>query len=138
MGRKTRLYRIWTNMKSRCTNPNIAAFKDYGGRGITVCAEWSDSFEAFRDWATANGYRDDLTLDRIDNDGNYEPENCRWEDRLVQGNNSRKNRLIEHNGETHTLAEWSRITGLSRDTIRFRIDRRGWDIGRALSEEVMR
>jgi len=138
MSKKTRLYRIWTNMKSRCANPNVAAFKNYGGRGITVCAEWRDSFEAFQDWATSSGYRDDLTLDRVNNNGNYEPSNCQWEDRVAQGNNSRRNRLIEHNGETHTISEWSRITGLSRDTIRLRIDRRGWDVGRALTEEAKR
>lgn len=77
-GSGTRLHRIWDSMKTRCTNPNSKTFKYYGGRGISVCTEWLHDFTAFRDWALANGYRDDLTLDRIDTDGNYGPTNCRW------------------------------------------------------------
>lgn len=111
--RHTRLYRIWLDMKSRCYIANTPYFSEYGGRGITVCNEWRDSFEAFRDWALANGYADDLSIDRIDVNGNYEPSNCRWATWETQCNNRRDTVFITFNGETHSLREWSRITGIN-------------------------
>lgn len=132
----TRLYRIWCGMKQRCNNPNHKRYKDYGGRGITICSEWDNSYEIFREWAMDNGYNDDLTIDRKDNDGNYEPQNCRFVDMKFQSNNRRNNRLITFNDTTHTLMEWSDILGLDRHIIESRMDKLGWSIERALTTPV--
>lgn len=86
----TRLYRIWKNMKQRCYNEKIPYYHYYGGKGIKVCSEWLDSFENFYNWSLSNGYTDELTIDRIDGDGNYEPNNCRWVDMFVQNRNKRR------------------------------------------------
>lgn len=86
----TRLYHIWVNMRQRCNNPKNNNYKNYGGRGIEVCGEWEADFAIFGKWAIQNGYADNLTLDRIDNDGNYEPNNCRWTTRLIQRHNQRR------------------------------------------------
>lgn len=91
----SRIHRIWSAMKQRCYNPNNEAYKNYGGRGIKVCDEWKNDFTKFCSWALCNGYSDELSIDRIDNDGNYEPNNCRWATREQQNNNTRrqKNKL---------------------------------------------
>lgn len=118
----TRLYHIWGAMIQRCKGNNEYFKKHYRNRGITVCVEWLD-FNNFMAWALSNGYRDDLTIDREDNDGNYEPGNCRWVDMMVQGNNRSNNVRIEIDGEEHTLAEWCRITGTKRVTADKRMER---------------
>lgn len=127
-----RLYNIWARMKQRCENPKLYGYKDYGGRGITVCAEWHE-FTPFYDWAMTHGYKENLTIDRIDLNGNYEPSNCRWVTMKVQANNKRRNHLITLNGETHTISEWARITGINKSTIRNRIVLYGWNIEKALT-----
>lgn len=135
-GSKTRLFKSWSDMKSRCYNKNNKRYARYGGRGISVCEEWIDNFESFRDWAITNGYDENLTIDRIDNDGNYCPENCRWSTVKSQMQNMSRNRRLELNGETHTLSEWGDITGIKRSTIARRIDVFKWSVGRALTERV--
>lgn len=125
----TRLYRIYTQMKRRCDSPYLEVYQYYGGKGVTVCQEWLDSYEAFRDWALANGYSDDLTIDRIDVNGNYCPENCRWVDMKTQCRNRTSNIQITVHGETHCIVEWSEITGIKASTIYMRL-RRGWNTER--------
>ena len=118
----TRLYQCWKDMKGRCNRPTSARYYTHGARGITVCEEWL-SFEPFYEWAMENGYQDNLTLDRIDNDGNYEPSNCRWVTMEVQGNNRRTNRLVEYGGEEMTISELSKKTGVLNATLRSRLNR---------------
>lgn len=135
-GEGSPLYRVWHGIKVRCFNPNSPAFKDYGGRGITVCSEWLNDFAAFRDWAIENGYRAGLSIDRIDNDGPYSPDNCRWATTEEQANNRRSNHLVSHNGETHTLSEWSRLTGIPRTILRNRLNILNWSVEKSLTTPV--
>ena len=123
---------IWRAMKERCYNSKCEAYHNYGGRGIIVCDEWLHNFKAFYDWSITNGYRDDLTIDRIDVNGNYEPSNCRWVTRLTQANNQRTNHLITYKGETHTMAEWAKIKHISYGALRQRLYRK-WSIEKALN-----
>lgn len=131
---KTRLYFVWHHMKNRCYRPETKQFKDYGGRGIKVCEEWH-RFEPFRNWALSHGYRDDLTIDRIDVNGNYCPENCRFVDRKNQNRNRRNNHLLTYNGITLCMAEWAERVGLKRDTLKDRIYS-GWPVEKALFTPV--
>lgn len=107
----TRIYSIWENMKSRCNNPNNPNYSRYGKRGVRVCNEWNN-FIGFYNWAIANGYNDDLTIDRVDFNGNYEPSNCRWVGFDVQSRNKRNNVLLEINGETKCLKDWCTYLGV--------------------------
>lgn len=121
--RKSRLYNTWCNIKSRCYNPENQNFDRYGGRGISMFEPWRDDYSEFKDWATKNGYDDSLTIDRIDVDGSYCPTNCRWVDMVTQANNRSNTIYIEYNGETHTCAEWSKMIGISYDTLNDRYHR---------------
>lgn len=122
---KTRLYNTWTNIKQRCYNPNNNHYKNYGGRGIKMCDEWRYDYDTFEYWAYQNGYNDSLTIDRICNDGDYTPENCRWVTKVIQDNNKRTNVVIEYNGESHTIMEWSRILDIPYSTLQSR-HKLGW------------
>ena len=130
-GRYTRLYKIFNGMKDRCYNHHNANYARYGGRGITICNEWRCDFAAFREWAMSHGYADDLSIDRIDNDRGYSPDNCRWADAKTQCNNFTRNHRITVNGQTHTMAEWSRLTGVHASAILKRL-KRGWSAARAV------
>jgi hypothetical protein len=123
----TRLYGIWCGMKQRCSNSKVAAYKDYGARGIVVCREWVNDFQAFYSWAVSNGYNDNLSIDRIDVNGNYNPLNCRWADSRIQCRNRRNNVFIEYNGQKKILADWSFLTGIDSETISNRLNA-GWNI----------
>lgn len=127
-GSNDRLYGIWKNMKRRCNSKNDKRYDTYGGKGIKVCNEWNDSYQSFKDWAYANGYNDsaefqECTLDRIDNNGDYEPNNCRWVDKVVQANNTSKNHYIEFNGTKMTIAEFARIMKISKNQAWYYIDK---------------
>lgn len=102
-----------------------------------MCNDWLNSYESFAKWSKDNGYKHGLTLDRIDVNGNYQPSNCRWVDMSVQSNNKRNNRLVELEGETHTISEWSRIVGISKETIRYRLNS-GWSSYKALTTPTKR
>lgn len=111
---QSRLYGIWQSMRNRCYNKNSELYRLWGGRGIKICDEWKDDYKAFKAWSLGNGYRDDLSIDRINNDGDYSPDNCRWATNTEQMNNTRANVRITVGDETHTIAEWSYITGIPR------------------------
>lgn len=122
----TRLYGIWVNMKGRCYNIHDARYHRYGGRGIQVCEEWKNDFSAFCSWSLENGYAEDKTIDRIDNDGDYRPDNCRWTTVKAQCNNRSTNINITIGNATKTLTEWCDIFELDPSAVRARYDRNGF------------
>ena len=128
----TRLYNIWACMRDRCNNSNERAYQYYGGRGISVCDEWKD-YLLFKKWALDNGYNDSLTIDRIDVNEGYSPQNCRWATMLEQSNNRRSNHYLTFNGKTASIADWARKTGISASAIRQRINIYGWSVEQALT-----
>lgn len=130
----TRLYRIWGGMKRRCYEIANKDYERYGARGIIICDAWLTDFQFFYEWAMSNGYKDDLSIDRIENDGNYEPSNCKWTTVKIQNNNRRTNHLINFNGKTQNLNQWADELGINRVSLRGRISKLGWSIERALTE----
>ena len=118
-----RLYHIWGNIKQRCLNPQNMSYARYGGRGITVCPEWIKSYNAFQEWAIANGYSETLTIDRIDPSKGYEPSNCRWIPASEQSANRRMFIIIEYQGEAKTLTQWCKDLGLNYSRIKSRIQK---------------
>lgn len=136
---RTRIYKIYQKMKERCYKETDKSYSRYGGRGISICDDWSgeNGFDNFYKWSIKNGYSEDLTIDRMDNDGNYEPNNCRWTNAIVQANNRRNNRFVTYKGQTKTISEWSKETGISSATIRARLNK-GLSVKCALFTPVKR
>ena len=126
----TRLYKIYNDIKKRCLNKNCKNYKDYGGRGITMCDEWLNDFMNFYNWSMENGYKENLTIDRIDVNGNYEPSNCRWVTMKIQQNNKTNNHLITYNNKIQNIMLWCMELNLDYYTILQRIKKLKWDIDR--------
>lgn len=134
---------VYSSMKDRCYNPNSDSYRNYGARGIKICDEWNNDYASFVRWALDNGYEfipDDkrnnmLSIDRIDCNGPYSPENCRWADRITQANNKLSITKLTYMSETHSVAEWGRILGINASTIRYRL-KHEWSVEDALSKEV--
>ena len=131
----TRLWYIWKNMLKRCNKPNDKSYVNYGGRGIKVCPEWQD-YKVFKSWAIRSGYSETLTIDRINNDGGYEPQNCRWVTMAVQSRNKRNNVLITYNGEILCLSDWAKKQGFGVDTLWHRLNKYNMGVERALTKDL--
>ena len=129
---KTRLFHVWQQMKRRCNNPHHKAYGYYGGKGIKLCHEWENDFQAFSAWARSNGYDDSLTIDRINPDKGYEPSNCKWSTRQEQQSHLSNCRIFEINGVSHPLNTWCKIYNKPHETVRKRL-LNGWDIEKALT-----
>lgn len=134
----TRLHTIWTAMKQRCYSTSHIHYKNYGGRGITICEEWLDKENGmlnFYNWAMANGYKENLTIDRIDVNGNYKPNNCRWITMQEQQNNKRNNYIIKYNNKEYTMTNLARKYNINPDRLSERL-RNGWDLEKALKTPI--
>lgn len=134
--RRDRLYNIWSGMKHRCYNPNSTIYRNYGGRGVSVCPEWRNNFSAFRDWSMSNGYAKNKSIDRIDVNGDYCPENCRWASQSQQQRNKRNSQTAFYKGCEMSLADIAEKTGINLRTLRSRIQILGWSVEKAVSTPV--
>ena len=130
-----RLYHIWKSMRERCNTPSCRSYYNYGGRGIGICSEWDDYLN-FKNWAINNGYSKDLTIDRINVDGNYEPSNCRWVTMKQQGNNKRTNVFLTYNGKTMTMTQWAEEIGIDHRVLWSRLNS-GWSVEKALTQPIV-
>lgn len=130
------IYNSWKGMRRRCGSPYATGYENYGGRGIKVCEEWDKDPLVFIHWALANGWEEGLTLDRIDNNGDYCPENCRWISRAKQLLNRRNNRIMTLNGKSQTMKEWADELGISPLTLSNRVNRHGWSDEKALTTPI--
>ena len=128
----TKLYKVWQGMKTRCYDKNFMYYYNYGGRGITICDEWKNDFSKFYEWAINNGYEEGLTIDRINVNGNYEPNNCRWITKKEQNDNMNKTIFLEYNGKKQTISQWSKELNITRIALYERI-KRGWSAEKALT-----
>ena len=135
-GKATRLYRIWCGMKQRCFGKNSKDYERYGGRGITICKEWLN-YANFHSWAISKGYADNLTIERSNNNGSYEPANCKWVLPKFQARNRRNNHLLSLEGETLTIAEWAEIMDVDRGVIEQRL-MRGWSVKKTLTTPIQK
>ena len=133
---KAKLYKVWRSMKARCQNPNDASYRIYGARGIAVFPAWN-LFKPFLSWATANGYREGLTIERVDNDSGYCPTNCTWIPKAEQSSNTRRCKLITWRGQTKILKAWARTLGLPYCVIQTRLTKYGWSIDAAFTRPVL-
>jgi hypothetical protein len=130
----SRAYSCWSEMKQRCLNPNNSQYKDYGGRGIIVCKRWLEKETGFANFLSDMGNPPDMmTIERLDNNGSYSPDNCKWATRKEQGNNKRNNRFLSHEGETRTLSQWADYIGINQDTLGCRLNSYHWSIEKTLS-----
>lgn len=137
-----RLNEIFKGMKMRCYSPNRHDYKYYGGRGVTICNEWFTpgswkGWLKFKDWALSHGYQDGLTIDRIDINMGYSPDNCRWVTMKVQNNNKTNNHFVTYNGKTQSISDWCMELGLPCNVIRERFIR-GWSVDRAFKQKIRR
>ena len=131
-----RLFGIWMGMKDRCYNANCPGYRYYGGKGVTVFDGWRYDYPAFKSWSYANGYADSLTIDRIDVNGSYCPDNCRWITLKEQQNNKTVNHLVIYHGKSRTVSEWSDIVGIDYKTLYQRLFKYHWDVESAFTKPV--
>ena len=126
---------MYCKIKSRTGNPADKKYNRYGGRGIMLCDEWNNSFESFYIWAMCNGYKKGLSIERVNNDGNYEPNNCVWATAMEQAQNTRRNKYLVYGGETKSVSQWARDKGIHKNTLLWRLNN-GWSVSAALTTPV--